>query len=83
MEHMQTKLHHFDLLCFSPYFFFPISSGAVRKIGRHQASAPQIRVARTITLKDVIAALEREPQMSKSTLIYRLYERIRSDASTE
>ncbi|XP_021597186.1 transcription initiation factor TFIID subunit 4b isoform X2 [Manihot esculenta] len=59
------------------------ASRAVRKIGRHQASAPQIRVARTITLKDVIAALEREPQMSKSTLIYRLYERIRSDASTE
>lgn len=28
-----------------------------------------------ITINDVIAALEREPQMSKSTLLYRLYMR--------
>ncbi|XP_050235742.1 transcription initiation factor TFIID subunit 4b [Mercurialis annua] len=54
-----------------------------RKFGRNQASVSQIAVARSISVKDVIAALEREPQMSKSTLIYRLYERIRSDAPAE
>ncbi|WCJ40688.1 TBP-associated factor 4 [Euphorbia peplus] len=59
------------------------SKGAVRKFGRNQAIASQIRVARSISVKDVITALEREPQMSKSTLIYRLYERVRSDAPPE
>lgn len=46
---------------------------------------PQTGVARTISVKDVIAVLEREPQMSKSSLIYRLYEKIKpgSDAATE
>ncbi|XP_021280845.1 transcription initiation factor TFIID subunit 4b-like [Herrania umbratica] len=48
----------------------PLASGAVRKFG-----------ARTISVKDVIAVLEREPQMSKSTLIHRLYERIHSMAA--
>ncbi|XP_065865918.1 transcription initiation factor TFIID subunit 4-like isoform X2 [Euphorbia lathyris] len=59
------------------------ASRAVRKFGRNQASVPHIRVARSISVKDVITALEREPQMSKSTLIYRLYERIRSDTPAE
>ncbi|KAF2285102.1 hypothetical protein GH714_037903 [Hevea brasiliensis] len=58
------------------------ASRAVRKIGRNQ-SVPQVRVAHSISVKDVIAALEREPQMSKSTLIYQLYERIRSDSPAE
>ena len=44
---------------------------------------PQTRVARNITVKDVISVLEREPQMLKSTLIYRLYEKMRSGAATE
>ncbi|KAJ6954873.1 transcription initiation factor TFIID subunit 4b-like [Populus alba x Populus x berolinensis] len=52
------------------------ASGAVRKFGRNQAIVPQTKVVRTITVKDVMAVLEREPQMSRSTLIYQLYERI-------
>uniref|UniRef100_A0A6M2F2T7 RST domain-containing protein n=1 Tax=Populus davidiana TaxID=266767 RepID=A0A6M2F2T7_9ROSI len=59
------------------------ASGAVRKFGRNQAIVPQTKVVRTITVKDVMAVLEREPQMSRSTLIYQLYERIRSDAAPE
>ncbi|TVU46473.1 hypothetical protein EJB05_06013, partial [Eragrostis curvula] len=31
------------------------------------------KVARSVTVKDVIAALEREPQMSKSSLLFQLY----------
>ncbi|XP_011017133.1 PREDICTED: transcription initiation factor TFIID subunit 4b [Populus euphratica] len=61
----------------------PSASGAVRKFGRNQAIAPQTKVVRTITVKDVMAVLEREPQMSRSTLIYQLYERIRSEAAPE
>ncbi|KAL1534207.1 transcription initiation factor TFIID subunit 4b-like [Salvia divinorum] len=38
---------------------------------RDQAVIP--RVARTISVKDVLGVLEREPQMSKSALLYRLY----------
>ena len=30
---------------------------------------------RVVTVKDAIRTLEREPQMSKSTFMYRLYER--------
>ncbi|KAL5563565.1 hypothetical protein UlMin_033312 [Ulmus minor] len=59
------------------------ASGGTRKTGRNQNLAPQTRVARSISVKDVIAVLEKEPQMSRSTLIYRLYEKIRSEASGE
>ncbi|KAK4352177.1 hypothetical protein RND71_027695 [Anisodus tanguticus] len=57
-------------------------SGAVRRAGRNQGIM-QPRIARSTNVKDVIAVLEREPQMSKSTLIYRLYEKARSNASGE
>ncbi|KAL3022988.1 hypothetical protein AAZX31_04G043700 [Glycine max] len=57
--------------------------GAGRKFGRSHATTPQTSIARSISVKDVIAVLEREPQMSKSSLLYRLYERIHSDTSTE
>ncbi|KAJ1404484.1 Transcription initiation factor TFIID component TAF4, partial [Sesbania bispinosa] len=57
--------------------------GAARKFGRNHAVASQARVDRSISVKDVIAVLEREPQMSKSPLIHRLYEKIHSDASVE
>ncbi|XP_020211463.1 transcription initiation factor TFIID subunit 4b isoform X2 [Cajanus cajan] len=57
--------------------------GAAKKLGRNHSTTPQTSVARSISIKDVIAVLEREPQMSKSSLIYRLYERIHSDTSTE
>ncbi|KAK4481544.1 hypothetical protein RD792_012445 [Penstemon davidsonii] len=54
---------------------------SIRKVGRNQVVMPG--VARSITVKDVIAILEREPQMSKSTLIYRLYDKIRTDVASE
>lgn len=60
-----------------------LSAGTVRKSGRNQITLAHTRVARSISIKDVIAVLEREPQMSRSSLIYRLYERVHSDATTE
>ncbi|GLU17772.1 hypothetical protein SLE2022_341260 [Rubroshorea leprosula] len=57
--------------------------GGARKFGRNQGAMPQTRVARTISIKDVIAVLEREPQMSKSTMLYRLYGRIQPEARAE
>ncbi|KAB2044992.1 hypothetical protein ES319_D01G130100v1 [Gossypium barbadense] len=61
----------------------PPASGSSRKSGRNQGVSTHTRVARSISVKDVIAVLEREPQMSKSTLIYRLYEKTRSEAAAE
>lgn len=58
-------------------------AGAARKGGRNQVTGSQPKVARSISVKDVIAVLEREPQMSKSTLMYRLYEKVRNDAAAE
>ncbi|KAE8679908.1 hypothetical protein F3Y22_tig00111393pilonHSYRG00089 [Hibiscus syriacus] len=57
------------------------SSWSSRKSGRNQGVSTC--VARAISVKDVIAVLEREPQMSKSTLIYRLYDKTRSEAAAE
>ncbi|KAL8501453.1 hypothetical protein ACS0TY_020836 [Phlomoides rotata] len=54
---------------------------SIRRVGRNQVVVPQ--VARSISVKDVIAALEREPQTSKSTLLYRLYRKASSDATGE
>ncbi|XP_057424256.1 transcription initiation factor TFIID subunit 4b-like isoform X2 [Lotus japonicus] len=62
---------------------FLAASGSAGKHGRNHAVASQARVARSISVKDVIAVLEREPQMSKSPLVHRLYERIHSDAPAE
>ncbi|XP_059633497.1 transcription initiation factor TFIID subunit 4b-like isoform X2 [Cornus florida] len=59
------------------------TSGSSRKFGRNQVSVPQPVVVRKISIKDVIAVLEREPQMSKSTLIYQLHEKMRADAVAE
>ncbi|KAB2626259.1 transcription initiation factor TFIID subunit 4b-like [Pyrus ussuriensis x Pyrus communis] len=59
------------------------SAGTIRKCGRNQVIVPQTKVARSISVKDVIAVLEREPQMSRSTMIYRLFERIQSDSTGE
>ncbi|KAB1216170.1 Transcription initiation factor TFIID subunit 4b [Morella rubra] len=55
------------------------ASGGIRKA----QAVLQTWVARSISIKDVIAVLERGPQMSRSSMIYRLYERIRSDGTTE
>ncbi|XP_042046834.1 transcription initiation factor TFIID subunit 4b-like isoform X1 [Salvia splendens] len=51
---------------------------SIRKVARNQVVVP--RVARSVSVKDVIAVLEREPQMAKSTLLYRLYNRVSADA---
>ncbi|KAL4309269.1 hypothetical protein GQ457_01G010590 [Hibiscus cannabinus] len=61
----------------------PPASGSSRKSGRNQGVSTYTSVARSISVKDVIAVLEREPQMSRSTLIYRLYERTLSEAAAE
>ncbi|KAK7376952.1 hypothetical protein VNO80_02372 [Phaseolus coccineus] len=60
-----------------------IASSVARKLGKNHAMAPHTSVARSISVKDVIAVLEREPQMSKSPLIHRLYEKIHSEAPVE
>ncbi|KAK6938597.1 Transcription initiation factor TFIID component TAF4, C-terminal [Dillenia turbinata] len=59
-----------------------VGISVARKLVRHPA-IPQTSTPHSISIKDVIAALEREPQMSKSTLIYRLYEKISANAASE
>lgn len=61
------------------FIFFP---GAMRKPSKTQAMS-QTRVLRSISVKDVIAALEREPQTSKSSLIHRLYEKKHKDVACD
>ncbi|RYQ85000.1 hypothetical protein Ahy_B10g104491 isoform D [Arachis hypogaea] len=47
-----------------------VTSGAIRKHGRNNSLVTQTKIARSISVKDVIAVLEIEPQMSKSSLIH-------------
>ncbi|TVU50184.1 hypothetical protein EJB05_01546 [Eragrostis curvula] len=54
-------------------------SGGMKRPGRGGFIGPQ----RTICIKDVINVLEREPQMTKSRLIYRLYERLPGDSTAD
>lgn len=51
------------------------TTGPVRSMGRNLGSSSQIKPIRNISVKDVVALLEREPQMTKSTILYRLYDR--------
>lgn len=51
------------------------TTGSVRSMGRNLGPSSQIKPIRNISVKDVVALLEREPQMTKSTILYRLYER--------
>lgn len=60
-----------------------LGNSAARKFGKNHSHGSQTRIARSISVKDVIAVLEREPQMSKSSLLYRMHERIHSDTPTE
>ncbi|KAL9254102.1 Transcription initiation factor TFIID subunit 4b-like protein [Drosera capensis] len=53
------------------------ASGSVARSGMTQVS----KAARNISVQDLITVLEREPQMTKSIALYRLYERIHSDPS--
>ncbi|KAK1274849.1 hypothetical protein QJS04_geneDACA001626 [Acorus gramineus] len=59
------------------------TSGAGRRLGRNLSPMPLSKVTRTISIKDVIAVLEREPQMAKSPLLYRLYERQSTTSPSE
>ncbi|CAO2202745.1 unnamed protein product [Urochloa humidicola] len=54
-------------------------TGGMKTPGRMPFAGPQ----RTISVKDVICALEREPQMTKSRLIYRLHERLPGDSTAD
>ncbi|XP_025813930.1 transcription initiation factor TFIID subunit 4b-like isoform X2 [Panicum hallii] len=54
-------------------------TGGMKRPGRTPFAGPQ----RTISVKDVICALEREPQMMKSRLIFRLHERLPGDSSAD
>ncbi|GAB2293834.1 hypothetical protein Dimus_028046 [Dionaea muscipula] len=58
-------------------------SESVRLLGRNQVTMPPQKVARGISVHDVIAVLERESQMRKSTALYRLFERTRRDSTGE
>ncbi|KAL9229261.1 hypothetical protein vseg_004747 [Gypsophila vaccaria] len=61
----------------------PSTAGVTRQAGKNQVSTQPTRVAPSISLKDVIAVLEREPQMAKSTIVYRLYDKLHADTTTE
>ncbi|CAN0905587.1 Transcription initiation factor TFIID subunit 4b [Linum grandiflorum] len=54
-----------------------------RKFGRNNGAVAELREDRTLSIKDAIAVMEREPQLSKSTLIYKLYEKMRSNVAPE
>ncbi|KAE9457241.1 hypothetical protein C3L33_10868, partial [Rhododendron williamsianum] len=60
-----------------------VTFGLSRKFARNQGVVPHSKVNPSISIKDVIAALEREPQILKTTLIYRLYEKSRANAVAE
>lgn len=84
VEWMTQKARCSSLLLFSLEFFtcfFLHLTAMIRKIGRNQVIVPQL--TQCITSKDVIAVLEREPQMLKSTLIYTLSNQVVPDANGE
>ncbi|KAF8653868.1 hypothetical protein HU200_061999 [Digitaria exilis] len=54
-------------------------TGGMKRPGRTPFAGPQ----RTISVKDVICVLEREPQMTKSRLIHRLHERMPGDSTAD
>lgn len=64
--------------------FAAFGTGGMKSQGRgtfaeRHSHGPQ----RTVSVKDVISVLEREPQMTKSRLIYRLYERLPGESTTD
>lgn len=60
------------------WFFFMLGG---QRLGKKNHGSP--KVVRSISVKDVIAVVEKEPQMSRSTLLYRLYDRICSYVPTQ
>ncbi|KNA09321.1 hypothetical protein SOVF_154680 isoform A [Spinacia oleracea] len=61
----------------------PASGVARQGGGGSQVTVPPPRVVPRISVKDVIAVLEKEPQMAKSTIIYRLYDKMHADPASE
>ncbi|XP_021770139.1 transcription initiation factor TFIID subunit 4b-like isoform X2 [Chenopodium quinoa] len=59
------------------------ASGVGKQGGKSQVAVPPPRVTPRISVKDVIAVLEKEPQMAKSTIIYRLYDKMHCDPAAE
>ena len=59
------------------------AAGVVRQGGRSQVPEPTPRAVPRISVKDVIAVLEKEPQMAKSTIIYRLYDKMHTDPADD
>ncbi|KAK9097201.1 hypothetical protein Sjap_022698 [Stephania japonica] len=57
--------------------------GSVRKFGRKQVVWPPAKTTRTISVKDLIAVLQRDPHMLRSTLIDRLYEKMNANGAAE
>lgn len=55
--------------------------GTKSRVGENQSARPQSKVVRSVSIKDLLATLEREPQMAKSALTQRLRERIHSDGT--
>lgn len=64
------------LVCFHSHKSFAIFLGGVRR-------SSLTKVVRSVSIKDVVAALEREPQMSKSSLLFRLYGRPLTEPSAK
>lgn len=68
----------------SGYTSYCFISGSMNRQGRGPFAVPHSKgPQRTISVKDVICVLEREPQMTKSRLIHRLYERLPGDSNTD
>ncbi|KAL2940856.1 Transcription initiation factor TFIID subunit 4b [Bienertia sinuspersici] len=59
------------------------ASGIARQGGKSQVPEQPPRAAPRISVKDVIAVLEKEPQMAKSTIIYRLYDKMHADPAAD
>ena len=53
-------------------------AGEKGEFGRKDISQVCSAPRKTISIKDVISVLEKEPQMAKSSFMYRLYERKRA-----
>ena len=54
--------------------------GRMKSLRNEDVGGESDKIERSISVKDVISVLGREIQMSRSTLIYRLYEKVRSDS---
>lgn len=51
-------------------------TGNMRILGKRPGEVCHPEAERILSTKDLIAVLEKEPQMSRSNLIYRLYDKM-------